>query len=366
MQTANQFICDLQPYQIGTPIEQVARERGIEPGGIVKLASNESPLGPSPKALAAAEAALRGIHRYPEQHDLIAALAARFDLDSRWLIIGNGSNDIIDLIARTYLDAGDESVMSQYGFAMYHNAIQSVGAATVTVPAKEYGHDLNAMLAAITPQTKVVWIANPNNPTGTFIAYDRLKAFMDATPKEVTVVLDEAYYEYLHPDDRADTLHWPVDYPNLIVLRTFSKIYGLAGLRVGYGVASKEVADLLNRVRLPFNVAGVSVAAATTALDDEDFVKRNYEMNLEGRKRVLDGLETLGVQCLPAYGNFVTFKTGDARGAYEGLLGQGIIVRPLKPYGLDEWLRVSVGLPAENERFLAALEQILAGAATKE
>ncbi|HEU4914461.1 MAG TPA: histidinol-phosphate transaminase [Candidatus Saccharimonadales bacterium] len=366
MQTANQFICDLQPYQPGLPIEQVAREYGIAPEKIIKLASNENPLGPSPKAQAAAEAALKEAHRYPEQHALRAALAAKFDLDTRWLVIGNGSNDIIDLIARTYLDAGDESIVSQYAFAMYQNAIQSVGAATVTVPAKEYGHDLDAMLAAITPRTKVVWIANPNNPTGTYVPYNQVKAFLDAVPQEVMVVLDEAYYEYLSPDDQEDSLHWPIGYPNLIVLRTFSKIYGLAGLRVGYGVASAEVADLLNRVRLPFNVTSTSVAAAMAALDDDDFVKRSYELNLEGRKRLLDSLEILGLECLPAYGNFVTCNAGDAGAVHQALLQQGIIARPLKPYGLDDWLRVSVGLPAENERFLAVLEQVLDSPAAKE
>lgn len=363
MQTANQFICDLNAYQIGLPIEQVAREHGLEPEKIIKLASNENPLGVSPKALEALMVAAKDAHRYPEQHQLLAALAEKFDLDTRWLVVGNGSNDIIDLVARTYLDAGAESIVSEYGFAMYHIAIQSVGAKTVTVPAKEYGHDLGAMMAAVTPQTKVIWIANPNNPTGTFIASDDIKRFLDALPKEIMVVLDEAYYEYLEHDDQADTLHWPIDYPNLIVLRTFSKIYGMAGLRVGYGVASKEVADLLNRVRLPFNITGPSIAAAAAALADEEFVHRSHEMNIEGRKKLLDGLEGLGLECMPAYGNFVTFKVTEAQKLYEQLLEQGIIVRPLKPYGLDEWLRVSVGLPAENERFLDTLGPLIATSA---
>jgi histidinol-phosphate aminotransferase len=360
MQTANQFICDLNAYQIGLPIEQVAREHGIEPGKIIKLASNENPLGASPKALEAITVAAKDVHRYPEQHQLLAALAKKFDLDTRWLVIGNGSNDIIDLVARTYLDAGDESIISEYGFAMYHNAIQSVGATTLTVPATEYGHDLKAMLTAVTPRTKVIWIANPNNPTGTFIPADEIQHFLDMVPKEVMVVLDEAYYEYLEHGDQADTLHWPIDYPNLIVLRTFSKVYGLAGLRVGYGVASAETADLLNRVRLPFNVTGPAISAAAAALDDEEFVHRSHEMNIEGRKKLLNGLEDLGLECMPAYGNFVTFKLTDAQKVYEQLLEKGIILRPLKPYGLGEWLRVSVGLPTENERFLEALGQLLA------
>ncbi len=360
MQNANQFICDLSPYQVGLPIEQVAREHGVATDQIVKLASNENPLGPSPKALAALEVAVRGVHRYPEHYQLAVALAKHYDLDTRWITIGNGSNDLIDLLARTYLDAGDEAIVSQYGFAMYRIAIQSVGAATITVPAKDYGHDLDAMLAAITPRTKIVWIANPNNPTGTFIAYDRIKDFVGAVPKSVMVVIDEAYYEYLKPDDQADTLTWPLDHPNVVLLRTFSKIYGLAGLRVGYAVASAEVADLLNRVRLPFNVSGPAIAAASVALQDDEFVRRGYELNQEGCKRLLDGLEDLGLECMPAYGNFVTFKVADAAGINQALLKRGVIVRPLAGYGLTDWLRVSVGLPSENQAFLAALESCLA------
>lgn len=360
MQTANQFICDLTPYQVGLPIEQVARERGIDQQAIIKLASNENPLGASPKALEALAAAAKEAHRYPEHHQLLAALAKKYDLDTRWLVLGNGSNDVIDLIARVFLDSGDESIVSEYAFAMYHIAIQSVGATTVTVPAKDYGHDLEAMKAAVTPRTKVVWIANPNNPTGTFIPAEEIRQFLDVVPKEVVVVLDEAYFDYLEHDDQADTLHWPIDYPNLIVLRTFSKVYGLAGLRVGYGVASAEVADLLNRVRLPFNVTGPAIAAAAAALGDDEFVRRSHEMNAEGRKKLLDGLEGLALECMPAYGNFVTFKVANAQQVYDQLLSQGIIVRPLKAYGLDDWLRVTVGLPAENERFLEGLGQLLA------
>jgi histidinol-phosphate aminotransferase len=359
MQPANQFISDLTPYQVGLPIDQLAREHGLDSAKIIKLASNENPLGASPRGLDAFAAAAKDAHRYPEQHELLAALAEKYDLDTRWLVLGNGSNDVIDLIARTYLDSGDEAIISEYAFAMYYNAIQSVGATTVIAPSKEFGHDLNAMLSAITPRTKVIWIANPNNPTGTFIPMDEVQQFIEKVPKEVIVVLDEAYYEYLEADDQADSLHWPIDYPNLIVLRTFSKVYGLAGLRVGYGVASTETADLLNRVRLPFNVTGPSVAAAAASLDDEEFVHRSHEMNIEGRKKLLDGLEGLGLECMPAFGNFVTFKVADAQRVYEKLLEQGIIIRPLKPYKLDDWLRVTVGLPSENERFLEALGLVL-------
>jgi len=303
-------------------------------------------------------AAAQEAHRYPEHYELAVALAKHYDIDTRWLVIGNGSNDIIDLIARTYLDKDDESVLSEYAFAMYHIAIQSVGAKTVVVPAKDYGHDLAAMLQAITPATKVVWIANPNNPTGTFVPYAEVKNFLGQVPAEVMVVLDEAYYEYLEPDERVDTYEWVLEHPNLIVLRTFSKIYGLAGMRVGYGVADKSVAELLNRVRLPFNVNGPAIAAAAAALGDDEFTRRSYELNLEGRQVLVDGLSDLGLEYMPAYGNFVTFKIDNAADVQQRLLKQGVIVRSLKPYGLYDWLRVTVGLPAENERFLAALTAI--------
>lgn len=355
MTKINQFIEDLTPYQIGLPIEQVAREYGIDAGKIIKLASNENPLGASPKALEAYRAAATEAHRYPEHYELAVALAKRYDIDTRWLVIGNGTNDVIDLIARTYLDAGDESVVSEYAFAMYHVAIQSVGAQTVVVPAKDYGHDLPAMLQAITPATKVVWLANPNNPTGTFIPYAEVKHFLEQVPAEVMVVLDEAYCEYLEPDERTDTYAWILEHPNLIVLRTFSKIYGLAGMRIGYGVADKTVAGYLNRVRLPFNVNGPALAAAAAALVDDEFNHRSYELNLEGRQLIAEGLSDMGLEYLPAYGNFVTFRIENADHVHKQLLKQGIIIRPLKAYGMPDWLRVSIGLPAENQQFLAAL-----------
>jgi len=362
MPEANSYINALSAYQPGMPIEQLAREHGFDPTDVIKLASNENPLGANPKALEAFAQAASSSHRYPEHHKLVEVLANFYDIDDRWLVIGNGSNDIIDLVARTYLNDGDEAVMSQYAFAMYHIAVRSVGATSVTVPAKDYGHDLDAMAAAITSATRVVWIANPNNPTGTFIPYEDIKRFLEKVPAEVIVVLDEAYYEYLHPDDREDTYAWVLDHPNLVVLRTFSKIYGLAGMRVGYGVASKEVAELLNRVRLPFNVSGPSIAAATAALQDTHFVQRGYELNEEGRKVLLDGLGALGYECMPAFGNFVTYRVPDGKQVYEKLLAKGVIVRPLAPYGLANWLRVTIGLPAENEKFLQALGTIRAAA----
>lgn len=350
-----QYICDLSPYQPGMPIEQVVRERGLDPAMVVKLASNENPLGMSPKAKSALMQAIPDAHRYPEQHGLIQKLADRLTIEPAMIVLGNGSNDVLDLIARTYLNDGDEAISSQYAFAIYQIATQSCGATNVVVPSKNYGHDLGAMLRAVTPKTRVIWIANPNNPTGTFIPYGEIKEFLDQVPKGVIVVLDEAYYEYLSPEDRVDSLRWLADYPNLIITRTFSKIYGLAGLRIGYGGMSTEIASLLNRVRQPFNVNVLALAAATAALDDTGFIAESARVNTAGRIELLEGLTKLDCECLPAYGNFVTFQVKDAAKVNEALLNQGVIVRPLGGYGMPDWLRVTIGTAAENERFLQAL-----------
>ncbi len=356
---AKQYICDLQPYQPGLPIELVARQYGLDPAKIIKLASNENPLGPSPKALVAAKRALSQADRYPEQHELTEALANKYQLQPQNIVIGNGSNDIIDLIARTYLGEGDEAISSEYGFAMYRIAVQTAGATNVVVPAKAYGHDLAVMHQAITPRTKVIWIANPNNPTGTFIPYADIKQWLDQVPNGIIVALDEAYVEYLDEADRVDATTWLHGHPNLVLLRTFSKVYGLAGLRVGYGLASPEVAELLNRVRLPFNVTSIAIAAATAALDDAGFVSSSCRTNKGGRAQLVSGLERLKLTQLPAYGNFVTFEVAEAGKVSEALLRQGIIVRPLAGYGMQNWLRVSVGLKAENQHFLEALANLI-------
>jgi histidinol-phosphate aminotransferase len=354
------YICDLAPYQPGLPIDAVARQYGTGVDTIIKLASNENPLGPSPKALAAIRETVRSLHRYPEPFVLLQALSARLGVGPDSLVVGNGSNDVLDLIARTYLGAGDEAIVSEYAFAMYHIAIQSTGAKTVAVPAKDYGHDLEAMRQAITANTRIIWIANPNNPTGTFIPYPEVKRFLEKVPMRIIVVLDEAYYEYLMKEDTVDTIQWLRQHPNLILVRTFSKVYGLAGLRVGYGIAVPEVAELLTRVRLPFTSNGLAAAAATAALEDEAFVVRSLKVNVHGRNQLLAGLETLGMECMPAYGNFVTVKVPDARAANEALLRAGVIVRPLAGYGLPEWLRVSVGRKTENARFLKVFAGIVA------
>ena len=353
------YIRGISPYVPGKPITQLAREMGIPVESIVKLASNENPLGMSPKARAAVARAIAGIERYPDQFDLIAALAKQLGVGQHQIVLGNGSNDVLDLAARVFLAPGRSSVFSQHAFAVYPLATLSTGAACIVAPAKHYGHDLPAMEAAIRPDTRVVWIANPNNPTGNFLPYADVRAFIAAVPADVAVVLDEAYNEYLPPAERVDTVAWIREFPNLIVTRTFSKIYGLAGLRVGFAVTSPDVADLLNRVRQPFNVNNLAIAAACAALDDHLFVAESYELNRRGMEQIVAGLKRLGLEHIPSHGNFVTFAVHDGAAVNRKLLSQGVIVRPIGGYGLPNHLRVTIGLETENARFLEALEQSL-------
>lgn len=354
------YVRAIAPYQPGKPVTQLAREYGIPVEQIVKLASNENPLGMSPKAKLAVEAAISGVERYPDDFELKAALATRNKVVSSQIVLGNGSNDVLDLVARVYLCQGRSAVFSQHAFAVYPLASMSVGADLIQVPAKEYGHDLPAMLAAVRADTKVIWIANPNNPTGTFIPYPELHAFMKAVPSHVVVVIDEAYNEYLAPKDRGDIAEWLPEFPNLVVTRTFSKIFGLAGLRIGYALTSSEIADLMNRVRQPFNCNNLALAGAIAALDDVDFVARSYLVNCEGLKQITAGLQLLGLSYIEPHGNFVTFKVGAAAAVNEKLLSMGVIVRPIGGYGMPEWLRVTVGTEQENARFLAALKEAIA------
>jgi histidinol-phosphate aminotransferase len=332
---------------------------GLPVERIVKLASNENPRGMSPRARVAVEAAIAGIERYPDQFDLIAALAERLGVAPEQVVLGNGSNDVLDLAARVFLAAGRSAVMAQHAFAVYPLATMSAGAECIVVPARHYGHDLAAMRAAIRPDTRVVWIANPNNPTGNFLPYAEVRAFLAAVPVDVAVVLDEAYNEYLPPAERGDTVAWLKEFPNLIVTRTFSKVYGLAGLRVGYAVAAPGVADLLNRVRQPFNVNNLALAAATAALDDHIFVAESFDLNRRGMEQIVAGLKRLGLVHIPSHGNFVTFAIGDGAAVNRKLLQQGVIVRPIGGYGLPNHLRVTIGLETENARFLDALEKSL-------
>ena len=358
---APEYVRRISPYVGGKPIEEVARELGLEASSIVKLASNENPRGPSPKALAAIAQAAADITRYPDGNAfaLKQALAVRLHVDPAQIVLGNGSNDILELVTHAFLRPGDEAVYAEHAFAVYPRATQARGATGVVVPARDYGHDLTAMLAAITPRTRIVFVANPNNPTGTWIAPDVLERFVAAVPPEVLVVLDEAYNEYLEPEQQAEATRWIARHPHLVVSRSFSKAYGLAALRIGYGVMDAAVADLVNRVRQPFNVNALAQAAALAALADVEYVEESRRLNRAGLAQLGAGFAKLGVSALPSHGNFVLVKVGDATKVYGALLRQGVIVRPVANYGLPQWLRITVGLPAENERFLTALAAAL-------
>ncbi len=362
-------LCDLapahiraiSPYQPGKPISELAREMGLAEASIVKLASNENPLGIGAQARDAIQAALADIARYPDGNGfaLKDALCRRYGVDMARIVLGNGSNDILEMVAGAFLGPDREAIYAQHAFAVYPLATLAAGARGVEVAAKNFGHDLDAMLAAVTPATRVIFIANPNNPTGTFVPGPELEAFLDRVPADVLVVLDEAYTEYLGPAQRYDAVAWLQRFPNLLISRTFSKAYGLAGLRVGYGLGNPEVIDLLNRVRQPFNVCSVGLAAAAAALFDDEFLQRSYALNRDGMQQLCDGFRRLGLDWIPSAGNFVTFKVGDGAGVNLRLLRQGVIVRPIGGYGMPEWLRVSIGLPDENARFLEALADAL-------
>lgn len=357
------YIRAIAPYQPGKPISELARELGLEEAGIIKLASNENPLGVSPLARRAIDAAVGDLSRYPDGngYDLKQALSRRHGVAQESIVLGNGSNDVLEMAARAFLAPGLEAVYSQHAFAVYPLAVQAAGAAGIEVPAKDYGHDLAAMLRAVTPKTRLVFIANPNNPTGTLVRPRELEDFISALPKEVLVVLDEAYNEYLPDELRSDSTGWLGRYPNLVVTRTFSKIYGLAGLRAGYAYAARGVADLMNRVRHPFNVNSIALAAATAALDDHEFTRRSFELNRAGMGQVTDGLKRLGLDYIPSFGNFVSFQVEDAAGVFRKLLEAGVIVRPIASYGMPQHLRVTIGLESENKRFLEVLGRVIAG-----
>jgi histidinol-phosphate aminotransferase len=362
------YIRAIAPYQPGKPIAELERELGIS--DIVKLASNENPLGCSPQATAAMQEAIKTVALYPDGNgfELKDALNKRYGVAHERIVLGNGSNDMLELAARAFLTVGDRAVYAQHAFAVYPLAIQAVGATGICVPAVNYGHDLQAMLqAAIEHQAKLVFVANPNNPTGTFLEASALLEFLRALPPHVLVVLDEAYNEYLPEACRYDSVGWLREFPNLVVSRTFSKAYGLAGLRVGYAFADAQVADMMNRVRQPFNVNSMAQAAAVAALGDDDFVRKTHELNLRGMQQITLGLSKLGLDYIPSCGNFVSFRIGkpalsEVEGAmkmYRRLLELGVIVRPVASYEMPEYLRVSIGTERENGKFLAALQRAI-------
>jgi histidinol-phosphate aminotransferase len=354
------YIRAIAPYQPGKPIAELERELGIT--GIVKLASNENPLGASPRAVAAMHEAIKTIAQYPDGNgfELKDALARRYGVAHASLVLGNGSNDLLELASRAFLAPGDVVIYSAHAFAVYALATQAVGARGVTVAAKEFGHDLEAMLkAAVQHKAKMVFIANPNNPTGTYLTAEALQNFLQALPANILVVLDEAYNEYLPVAQRYDSVGWLAKYPNLIISRTFSKAYGLAGLRVGYAIAHEQITDMMNRVRQPFNVNSIAQAAAVAALQDTEFVRETFELNQRGMRQITAGLGKLGLSYIPSYGNFISFRIGGATAMYRRLLELGVIVRPIANYDMADYLRVSIGLETENDKFLSALAQAL-------
>jgi histidinol-phosphate aminotransferase len=359
---APQYIRAIAPYQPGKPIAELARELGLEPSSIIKLASNENPRGTSPLALQAIEATLTELCRYPDGngYELKQALRKRYGVPTGAIVLGNGSNDVLDLAARAFLTSRDEAVYSQHAFAVYPLAVQAIGARGVEAAACEYGHDLAAMRRAVTERTRIVFIANPNNPTGTLVPAPELEQFVASLPAHVIVVLDEAYNEYLPHEVRSDSVAWLDRFPNLVITRTFSKVYGLAGLRVGYAFASEGVADLMNRVREPFNVNSVALAAAAAALGDTEFVNASFDANRDGMQQITQGLKVLGIDYIPSFGNFISFRVADAGAVFRRLLQAGVIVRPVASYGMPHHLRVSIGSSRENARFLESLKQAIA------
>ncbi len=359
------YVRAIAPYQGGKPIAEVAREFGLDEANIVKLASNENPLGIPESSQHAMQQAFAELARYPDSNgfDLKGAISKKFDVPTDWITLGNGSNDILELAARALVQPGQSVVYSQYSFAVYPLATQAVGARAIVVPAKNFGHDLGAMAAAITPDTQLLFVANPNNPTGTIVGGEQIAALLKQVPSSVVVVLDEAYTEYLPPELRYDALAWVRQYPNLIVSRTFSKAYGLAGLRVGFGIAQPGLTDLLNRIRQPFNVNSLAQAAAVAVLNDDAYLQKSAQLNADGYRQITGAFAQMGIEFVPSYGNFVLFRAGDDDGGGARvnveLLKKGVIVRPVGNYGLPQWLRVSIGLPNENAAFIDALKAIL-------
>lgn len=357
---ANSGVQGLHPYQPGKPIEELQRELGLS--DIVKLASNENPLGPSPRVIDACREHAGQLHRYPDSSgfELKNALSARLQVAPEQITLGCGSNDVLDLVARVFLEEGKSAVYSEHAFVVYPIAVHASGARSIVTPARDWGHDLAAMADAVKGDTRVMFIANPNNPTGTWSTRAEVEALLQRVPESVIVVLDEAYTEYVDDPDYPDGLALLPRYPNLIVTRTFSKAYGLAGLRVGYSVSSPQIADLLNRVRAPFNVNSLALAAAAAALEDGDYLARSREVNRSGLQQLAAGLESLGLEYIPSVANFIAVKMpADAQRVYRGLLQRGVIVRPVGIYNMPDHLRVSVGLEAENRRFLDALPAVL-------
>jgi histidinol-phosphate aminotransferase len=358
---ANPQLRDLNVYEPGKPIEETARDLGVTPDAIVKLASNENPLGPSPKAIQAMHAALENAHFYPDGGGLYLcrAVATKLGLAPENIILGNGSNEVIEFLGHAFLNPGDDVITSEYAFIVYKLLATCFGAGTIEVPAPEFRQNLDGMLDAVTPKTRLIFIPNPNNPTGTLISQRKIDSFMSRVPENVIVVFDEAYFEFL--DDAPDTLRYVRDGRSVVVLRTFSKIHGLAGLRIGYGVARSELLEVLHKARQPFNVNSIAHAGALAALNDEAHQRETKRVVDEGRAYLQEKLAELKIPFVPGVANFVMVNVGDGPAVFEQLLKRKVIVRPLKGYGLPEWVRISVGTMQENEKCIAALRDVTRG-----
>ncbi|WP_424406492.1 histidinol-phosphate transaminase [Pasteurella sp. PK-2025] len=357
---ANEGVKTLLPYQAGKPVEELERELGIE--NIIKLASNENPFGLPDSAKQAIQAELDNLTRYPDSNGFYfkQAVAKKFHLNAAQITLGNGSNDLLELIAHTFASEQDEIIFSQYAFIVYPLVTQAINAKKVEIPAKNYGADLEAFLKAITHKTKLIYLANPNNPTGTFLSEAEISAFLQQVPEQVIVVLDEAYTEFTLPEERVDSFALLKKHPNLVICRTLSKAYGLAGLRIGYAVSSEEIADLFNRVRQPFNCNSLALAAATAVINDDVFIAKVAENNRVGLALLEHFFNEKGLSYIPSKGNFVMLDLKQpALPIYQALLQKGVIVRPIAGYGLPNHLRISIGLPEENQRFIDALADIL-------
>lgn len=347
------------PYPPGKPIEELERELGIK--GSIKLASNENPLGPSPKACEAVQKALKDLHRYPDGscYYLKEKLSAILGVSQENLIFGNGSNEIIELLIRAFLKEGDEVVMADPSFAVYPIVVKCVGAKAVNVPLKDMRHDLKAMASLVNKNTRLVFIANPNNPTGTIVTSSEFDEFMSEIPEGVIVCVDEAYVEFVRSKDFPGAIGYVKAGRPVLVLRTFSKVYGLAGLRVGYGVAHPDLIGYMNRVRQPFNVNSLAQIAAMAALEDKEHLKNTIDNNISGLEYLYKEVTALGFEYVPTEANFFLIKVGDGKGVYDALLRKGVIVRPMASYGLPEYIRVTVGLPQENKRFMDTFAEVV-------
>lgn len=357
---ANPQLKDLVSYKPGKPIEELARERGLKPEDIIKMASNENPLGPSPKAVAAMTKALGDAHIYPDGFGfkLREALANKFGVGLGQIILGNGSNEIIEFIGHAFLRSGDNIVTAEHAFVVYKLMATLFGAETIEVPDPGFVHDLDAMLAAVTPRTKEVFIANPNNPTGTMVTMDALERFMDKVPDHVVTVIDEAYYEFV--DSPPDTMKFVREGRNVILLRTFSKIQGLAGLRIGYGIGPEELISVLHKTRQPFNANAIAQAGAVAGLLDEDHQRKTRQITDEGRVYFAQEFAAMGLEFVPSHANFVLVKVGDGNAVFQKMLDKGVIVRAMAEYKLPDWVRISIGTMEQNRRCIATLREVLA------